>query len=99
MANLQVRWSVNGFAHHFFIAAMKDRHEVKEMSETTPVCRAETIRMLKELGVKSKDGLPMWVPFVDVDMLSLEIAEKPKICCSTADFPSAVANHLGSHSS
>jgi hypothetical protein len=35
--------------------------------------------MLKELRLKSKDGLPMWFPFIDVDMLSLEIAEKPKM--------------------
>jgi histidinol-phosphate/aromatic aminotransferase/cobyric acid decarboxylase-like protein len=59
VANLQVPWSVNGFAHDFFAATIKVRDYFKEMWETTPVCRAEMIRMLKEPGVKPKDGLPM----------------------------------------
>jgi hypothetical protein len=31
--------------------------------------------MLKELGVKPKDRVPIWLLFISVDMLSVEIAE------------------------
>jgi hypothetical protein len=70
VASLLVPRSVNGFAQDFFAAAINDRDHFKAMWETTPVYRAEMIRMLKELGVKPKDGLPMWVPFIYADMLS-----------------------------
>jgi hypothetical protein len=45
------------------------------------------IRRLKELRVKPKDGLPMWVPFICVGMLNVEIPEKAEDMAFDARFP------------
>jgi histidinol-phosphate/aromatic aminotransferase/cobyric acid decarboxylase-like protein len=58
VAALKPRWSVNGFAHDFFIAALKEVDYFEELWATAPKYRAEMITILKNAGLRPKEDSP-----------------------------------------
>lgn len=87
MKKLQTPWSCNTLAQKFFVAACADREYMEKTWDTIPGWRRKMEERIEAMGVKCNKKSPVWVPWVFLDMGSVEAADSATSAAQEAGCP------------